>query len=451
MRRDFLWLLAALMLGVFLIVFLRPSKNNTGTDGQGLSTSATTNLTQTTKPQGVTRSESPDLQRPVQSRSSGPNKTGAYRTRAELVAAQDSGDLVWGQIDNLPIVVWMVRDSAIEPFPERTLEALEKVLREASERKHRMAAAALLYRHGRESGRAALLAAVRGAGIDNDTLNAAASLLRNRDEEALPDVLKLVGGNTWSHPALLDELGRWREPRIVHALEEQLRLNPKNYYLALNLVWQGKPSGEVGLADSVQKHGGADLVGIQIQSGLARIGRLSPEQFLSDVDKVFSRSRYVPEIGRALEIAGPGISTPALLRHLEQYIGRHEEWIAGVDRQAEMARNNDPNTYRSYPKNAPTDMMLAAVRILSEWDTKAAIPPLERIIHQVQKRKPDNLNNLQLGLALYKLDPAGWRATLEEAGIQTAMLDRIPEVAKLRPLAPELMPQQKYWLSRPAP
>lgn len=454
MKNDARFLAVSLIIGIGLIAWLRfnppnqpvPATQKTEQSPFRLRPKVIDGKQQASQPVRAKGRSSP-----LQNLPFGPNQTGAYRTRAELEAAQDNGEIVWSQITNSANVIHVVRGYALEPYPERTLAALEEVMKNATERKTRLAAAALLYRYGKESGRTALLESVRDHGGDKDSLNAATTLLQNRDAEVLPHVQPLLKGFGWTDSALMDAVGRWSRLELSTILMGNLKERPKYFDFAISLAWQGQNEGLPYLRDALLRKASNGYLQIQLEGSLVRLGQFGAEDFLRHVDEIIVKVRYAEPIGRSLEVAGPRVSTPALLRQLEQYVPKHEEWVAGLDRQVEMARNNDPNTYKSFPISPPTEMMLASVGLLAQWEDKTAVPYLERIIPQLQKRKPDNLVNEQLCLALYKLDPMNWRSTLVSAGIRQDLIDRIPEVAKLRPLAPEFMPQQKYWLSRSAP
>ena len=93
--------------------------------------------------------------------------------------------------------------------------------------------------------------------------------------------------------------------------------------------------------------------------------------------------------------------------------------------------------------------MVGAAELLADWGNKEALPLLQEIIPTIQKNPPrwsnkvaSNTINVKLGLALYKLDPDDWRETLAAAGIRQQFIERIPELARLRPITPGLIPKQ---------
>ena len=96
-----------------------------------------------------------------------------------------------------------------------------------------------------------------------------------------------------------------------------------------------------------------------------------------------------------------------------------------------------------FPKEPPTAFIKGASQLLAEWEAKEAVPTLQQVLTTVQKgNRADVYVNEALGLALYKLDPVSWRDTLLNAGIPPYHVDRIPELAKLRPIPPAYLPKQ---------
>ena len=86
---------------------------------------------------------------------------------------------------------------------------------------------------------------------------------------------------------------------------------------------------------------------------------------------------------------------------------------------------------------------MGAAQLLAQWDAKEAVPTLQQVLTTVQKgNRADVYLNEALGLALYKLDPVNWRDTLLTAGVPQYHVDRIPELAKLRPIPAEYLPKQ---------
>ncbi len=121
----------------------------------------------------------------------------------------------------------------------------------------------------------------------------------------------------------------------------------------------------------------------------------------------------------------------------------HEAYLDGMELQAKGIREHDPALSNKFPKPSPYEFIMGTAQLLAQWDAKEAVPTLQQVLTTVQKgNRSDVYLNQALGLALYKLDPANWRDTLLNAGVPQYHVDRIPELAKLRPIPPEYLPKQ---------
>ena len=370
---------------------------------------------------------------------------------AEMVRDEDSGEFVWKMIADTKLVVSNVKQYQLEPFAPRTLDALDHVLKHSKKASERLTAATLLYRYGRESGRTALLELLNQGGTDDQTISAAVTLARNKDLGGLVDSLALLNRLSEFNPSLLHVLGSWNEPSITQALTRQQQLAPKHKYWAYALAYQdnslGLPALQAALA---AEKNSLNYVSIRLEAATARLGATPVEDFQRHFKTIYQKNLTLGrELIATLEQAGPRVGGPEMLWVLKDFIPRHEQWIVEGEIQAQKVKAKDPTAYHSYPKPMPFTYLPGAANFLAEWNVREAVPLLERVIVQMQKgHKTFNDLNQQLGLALYRLDPVGWRYTLFNAGIKLEHIDRIPEITKLRPVAHDQMPQQKNLVSR---
>ena len=378
-------------------------------------------------------------------------KRGIYMDDAEMVRDEDSGEFVWKMIADTKLVVSNVKQYQLEPFAPRTLDALDHVLKHSKKASERLTAATLLYRYGRESGRTALLELLNQGGTDDQTISAAVTLARNKDLGGLVDSLALLNRLSEFNPSLLHVLGSWNEPSITQALTRQQQLAPKHKYWAYALAYQdnslGLPALQAALA---AEKNSLNYVSIRLEAATARLGATPVEDFQRHFKTIYQKNLTLGrELIATLEQAGPRVGGPEMLWVLKDFIPRHEQWIVEGEIQAQKVKAKDPTAYHSYPKPVPFTYLPGAANFLAEWNVREAVPLLERVIVQMQKgHKTFNDLNQQLGLALYRLDPVGWRDTLFNAGIKLDHIDRIPEIAKLRPVAHDQMPQQKNLYGR---
>lgn len=377
-------------------------------------------------------------------------KQGFYTDLADIVRDQDSGEYLWKFIGDPSRVMDCAVGYLLEPFPPRTLDALDHVLKHSKKASERLTAETLLYRYGRESGRTALLELLKQGGTDVLTISAAITLARNKDQGGLVDSLALLNRLSEFNPSLLHVLGSWNEPSITQALTRQQQLAPKHKYWAYALAYQDNPLGLPALqAALAAEKNSLNYVSIRIEAATARLGATPVEDFQRHFKTMYQQNlRFGRELIATLEQAGPRVGGPEMLWVLKDFIPRHEQWIVEGEIQAQKVKAKDPTAYHSYPKPVPFTYLPGAANFLAEWNVREAVPLLEGVISQLQKgQKVFNDLNQQLGLALYRLDPVGWRDTLFNVGIRLDHIDRIPEIAKLRPVAHEQMPQQKnlYW------
>lgn len=397
--------------------------------------------------------------------------TGIYHSREEIVHDHDSGNVLWKWIDKPSEVVRITHDSLIEPFPSRTLAALDKVFNDAQEPAIRLHAATLLARYGREHGMN-YLRAVANKGAPSDlALSAGTTLALNRDTNSLPAILRLLGGNYPESSELAKALGNWPDPSVIEALERRVvadKIKARYYAFALaklgrdggrvsfqhHFDWTAKQDALSSLSPRNQRYRANSIRtgGLSEEASAARIGMVSTNVFLDHVEEIYRKglsqdwSNYVMP---GFEIAGPGTSTAPLLKYLGEFAPRHRAFLAWTNPPPAVVVPGQRPPPRQYPPYPPVGFMAGAVNLLADWEVREAVPHLKEIIPTIQLNRPrwsnkvaSNALNLHLGLALYKLDPEGWKETLEGAGMRQEFIERIPEIAKLRPVAPSYLPKQ---------
>ena len=374
---------------------------------------------------------------------------GFLPTHEELRAAEDSGELAWIFItkhNSLDMAMGHITKSATEPFPARLLEALEHILKHGDEAQLKLTAATLLYRYGRESGRTALLELLKQGGADGLAINAAITLALNKDEEGKAGILTLLSRMPDSNPSFLRALGLWNDPAVKEALVQKLGLAPRSSSLAYALAFQDDASGLPALKDAFKRQRGEmNFISLQLEAALARLEDPESSEFRQHFDgMLLKQPTSAGDLMPILEHAGSRVGGPELLKILEDFVPQHQQWVKEGELQAQKVKASDPTAYHSYPKPIPFTALPGAALFAADWELKAAVPLLERVIVEMQQG-PKTFNDLnqQLGLALYRLDPANWRNTLINAGIKLEHIDRIPEFAKLRPVAHDQVPQQK--------
>jgi hypothetical protein len=399
--------------------------------------------------------------------------TGIYRSREELVEDYKSGNVLWKWIDKPERVVQIAHESLVEPFPPRALAALEKAFTDAKEPVVRLHAATLLARYRHKLAEDHLrLVSIKGA-PPNLALSAATTLALNRDTNSLSAILSLLNGAYPENSDLAAALGNWPDPRVIEALARRVatdKIRSHDYAFALaklghdggraafqhKIDWRAKEDARTARSprDYVSRTN-SNIIrvgGLNEEASAARIGMISTNVFLEHAEEIYQKgfsydnSKYVM---MGFDLLGAPISTPPLLRYLQDYSPRHQAFLAWTNPPPAVlvpGQRPPPTPYPPYP---PVGFMAGAARLLSEWEIKEAVPYLKEIIPTIQLNRPrwsqkvagDALNQ-QLGLALYKLDPDGWKETLVAARIPPELIESIPEIARLRPVAPGCLPKQ---------
>ena len=397
--------------------------------------------------------------------------TGIYPSKEAIVQDYDSGEILWKWIDRPDRVIEITHNSIIEPFPPRTLAALQKVFNDTKEPAIRLHAATLLARYGSERGMD-YIRTVATLGQPADlALNAATTLALNRDTNSLPAILLLLGSTYPEHADLANALGKWSDPRVVEALERRVaadKIRARHYAFALMMLDRdgGRASFQRSLewsaknVDSRTKRSpdlSTQVGNIKDKACAARLGMIATNEFLAHVDAIYRRGYTYDNSGYVmpgLALAGPRISTAPLLRYLEEYVPRHQDFLSWTNpppQQGIPGASSRPTPHAPAP---PVGFMLGAAELLAEWGVEEALPHLRRITPILHKTRPrmnrivSNLEMQRLGLALHKLDPEGWREVFTAALIRQEFIDRIPELAKLRPVAAGYLPKQDRLNSR---
>ena len=374
-------------------------------------------------------------------------KTGIFFDRADHKQAQDSGEMAWIFIEqrkNFGQALKHIQDSAVEPYQPRTLAALEHLLKHGEEAQLKLTAATLLYRYDQPAGKQYLLSVLNLPTVDLLTRDVVLALARNKETEAIPDIVR-----TWSNlgspsDAILTTVARWRDPSMVQMLREQYRSDPRNWGYALALSQAGDEAAVQSLSTALKARGNKPSE-LTIQAGLAHLGAIESIAWAATMESSFQNRARIGEraLVTLLDISGPSVSRGVAQTLLQACIPLHEEFLAGLELQAQGVRERNPALANKFPKEPPTAFIKGAAQLLAEWEAKEAVPTLQQVLTTVQKgNRADVYVNEALGLALYKLDPANWRDTLLNAGVPEYHVDRIPALAKLRPIPPEYLPKQ---------
>jgi hypothetical protein len=245
---------------------------------------------------------------------------------------------------------------------------------------------------------------------------------------------------------LLSTLGKWHVPEIDAAFKVRAQQNPANWNYQFALV-QG---GDVAAADALMRAlaketSPSGYVKLNLEAALAECGRLDPAVWQQHLGDAFRRqpSSIAPTVLDSFSVAGPKIGSKFLQELLTSSIPLYEQFVDGMAAQAKGAREGDTVAANRFPKAPPTDFIKGAARLLSEWEVKESVPILEQILLTAQKESRPNVYLIEaLGLALYRLDPDNWRNKLVSAGVPAYHVDRIPGIAKLRPIPAEFLPKQ---------
>jgi len=337
-----------------------------------------------------------------------------------------------------------ITKSATEPFPPRLLEALEHILKRGTEAQMKLTAAVLLFRYDQPGGKEYLLKVVNSPAVDMLTRDVIFVLAKNRVPEAVPGIAaaypKMGAPYEIHHLAL----GQWGDPGVLEAVRRRCAGEPKNYGYALCLAQAGD-AGSVAPLRAALATRGSTPTGNVLRSALARVGALDAETWHAEMELAWANHRSLSEaaIIHYFDAAGPAVAKGMAEQCLKASIPLHEAYVAGMESQAKGIREKIPELANKFPKPPPSEFIMGAAQLLAQWDAKEAVPTLQQVLTTVQQGGRANVYvNEALGLALYKLDPANWRETLLNAGIPPYHVDRIPALAKLRPIPPAYLPKQ---------
>ena len=374
---------------------------------------------------------------------------GVFFNRQDQIQAQDNGELAWIYIEqrkDLKLAMTHILDSVVEPYPPRTLEALEHILKNATDLKLKLNAAMLLYRYDQPTGKQYLLSVLDTPTLDVLKRQVVLGFAMNRDAEAVPRIVADLPRTGRPSTETLTILGRWHVPEIDQILKQQAGSNPENWGYALALVQGGDASASGPLERRLAKESRpvGDVV-YELEAALAGCGRLDPAVWQQHLGDAFRKQpgSIASSVLTSFTIAGPTVGSKFLQELLASTVPLYEQFLNGMEAQAKGARELDSKATNLFPKNPPTDFMKGAAQLLGQWGIKESVPVLEQILVTVQKEsRPNVYLNEALGLALYRLDRENWRNTLLDAGVPPYHVDRIPGLANLRPLPAEYLPKQ---------
>lgn len=375
-------------------------------------------------------------------------KVGIFSDRQDQIRAQDSGEMAWIFIEqrkDLALAMTHILDSAVEPYPMRTLEALQHILINGTDPQMKLTAATLLYRYDQPSGKEYLLAVLNSPTTDLLTRHVVLTLAKNREVEAITGIVAAFPKLGSPSSQVFIALGAWNDPLINTMLRQQYELAPKNWDYALALAQGGSQDATKQLAEVRATKSSLGYLSFTVEGTLVKEQALEPNVWEAHMQEFFKKSPRdgVSTILPAFAAAGPQVGAKCLQEMLASTIPLHEEYLAGMELQAKRVREKDPLAFQWFPKNPPTDFMKGAAQLLGQWGVKEAVPTLEQVLVTVQKDNRVNVFlNEALGLALYRLDPEHWRDTLLNASVPPYHVDRIPPLAKLRPIPSEYLPKQ---------
>ncbi|GDY21460.1 hypothetical protein LBMAG56_28070 [Verrucomicrobiota bacterium] len=374
--------------------------------------------------------------------------TAFFTNPEESRQADETGEIAWILINahkSMEMAMEHITKSATEPFPPRILEALEHILKHGTDPQMKLTAATLLYRYDQPSGKEYLLAVLNSPTTDLLTRHAALTLAKGREVAAIPGTVAVFPKLGPPPTTLLLTLGTWNDSDVAALLRQQYQLKPQSWGLALALAQAGDPDAVSHLIQTLATHKSLGYLALTVEATLVKYQGLEGEIWKTHMQEMFKKSPRdgVSTILPAFEVAGPQIGAKSLQEMLASTIPLHEEFLAGMELQAKRVRENDPLAFQWFPKDPPTDFMKGAAQLLGQWGVKEAVPTLEQVLVTVQKdNRADVFLNEALGLALYRLDPEHWRETLLNAGVPTYHVNRIPPLAKLRPIPSEYLPKQ---------
>ncbi|GDY21459.1 hypothetical protein LBMAG56_28060 [Verrucomicrobiota bacterium] len=373
---------------------------------------------------------------------------GVFSNRQDQIRAQDSGEMAWIFIEqrkSLSMALGHIHEDAVEPYSPRTLEALEHILKHGTDPQMKLTAATLLYRYDQPSGKEYLLAVLNSPTTDLLTRHVVLTLARNREVEAITGIVAAFPKLGSPSSQLFIALGVWNDPALNAMLRQQYQLTPKNWDYALALAQGGSQDAIKQLTEVLATKRSLGYLSFTVEGTLVREHALEPNTWEAHMREFFKKSPRdgVSTMLPAFAAAGPQVGAKCLQEMLASTIPLHEEYLAGMELQAKRVREKDPLAFQWFPKDTPTDFMKGAAQLLGQWGVKEAVPTLEQVLVTTQKDNRVNVFlNEALGLALYRLDPAHWRDTLLNAGVPTYHVDRIPPLAKLRPIPSEYLPKQ---------
>jgi hypothetical protein len=211
-----------------------------------------------------------------------------------------------------------------EPISVANIDALERAFPKIQKPDNRLQAAAVLYRYGRDAGRAYLLQHLN----KYEDSTSATILAKNQEQDYLSKVLEVFSKQEEPDAELVRALTEWNQPEVTDAILKKYVKNPQNGLLALSLarlnVKEAVPQMKQEYSKSTTPIGqkkflaaalvklGADKNG-GLLSGLFR--DLSPEQ---------SASPLKATVINALEWTADTRVVPYLQAIIRQYISARE-------------------------------------------------------------------------------------------------------------------------------
>ena len=373
---------------------------------------------------------------------------GVFSNREDMKQAQDNGELAWIYIEqrkNLQQAMDHIQGAVVEPYAPRTLAALEHILKHADEPQLKLTAATLLYRYGQPAGKEYLLSVLNSPVTDLLTRDAALVLALNREQAAVPGIAAAFPKMGAPPTSLLMAIGSWQEPSLAAMLAQQRLRNPQSWGLALALAQGADTDAVAMLGKTLAARRPLGYLQFTVEATLAKQNAFAQNDWQSGMRDMFQKapSTGVSTLLPAFAAVGHDAGRIPLLKMLASTIPLHEAYVAGMESQAKGIREKIPELSNKFPKPPPSEFIMGAAQLLAQWEAKEAVPTLQQVLTTVQQGNRGNVYvNEALGLALYKLDPMNWRETLLNAGVPEYHVDRIPELAKLRPIPPQYQPKQ---------
>ena len=121
-----------------------------------------------------------------------------------------------------------ILDGVVEPYPPRTLEALEYILKNATEPQLKVNAAMLLYRYDRANGKQHLVSILDSPAVEGVKRQVVLSFALNHEADAIAQIAASLLQIGRPNTETLTALGRWHMPEIDQAFRQKAASDRKS-------------------------------------------------------------------------------------------------------------------------------------------------------------------------------------------------------------------------------